>query len=233
MWNQVEVALNHSMNSVVVGIANLLPKLVAFVVVVLVAALVAWLAAFLVRRFLRGIDFDETMARWGLVGSSESIPIGSPTLLLSRMLFWAVIFLGFLIGIAAFDATLTSRLVGEIYAYLPNVAVAILLFIIGAIVARLLGRSILIGAVNMNLQYARLFSIAAKWLVMVLFSAMALNHLNIGGRIVDEAFVILFGGIVLALALAFGLGAKDTVARALERRTEQPPAETKETLQHF
>jgi len=221
------------MNSVITGVANLLPKLVAFLVAFLIAAIFAWLAGFLVRRFLRGIDFDETMARWGLFGPQEALPVSSPTLLISRIVHWIVIFFGLLIGVAAFDATLTSRLIGEISAYLPNVAVAIILFLAGAAAARYFARAILIGAVNMNLQHAKFLSVGVKWLVLVLFSAMSLNHLGIGGRIVDEAFTILFGGIVLALALAFGLGAKDAVSRALERQPEPRKTESKETFQHL
>jgi len=50
---------------------------------------------------------------------------------------------------------------------------------------------------------------------------MALNHLSIGGAILTLAFAILFGGIVLALALAVGLGSKDAVSRTWERRAEK------------
>jgi hypothetical protein len=56
-----------------------------------------------------------------------------------------------------------------------------------------------------------------KWLVLVLSTAMALDHLGIAGRIVGLAFGILFGGIVLTLSLAVGLGSKDLVTRSLER----------------
>lgn len=233
MWKQVEEALQHSMNGVITGIADLLPRVLALIVAFLVSAALAWLAGLIVRRFLKSIDFDETTARWGLFGPAETSPIRSPSLLLTRLVQWGVIFLGLLIGVAAFDSTLTSRLMGEISVYLPNVAVAVILFIIGTAAAGFLARTVLIGAVNMNVQYARLLSLGVKWLVLVLFSAMSLNHLGIGGRIVDEAFTILFGGIVLALALAFGLGAKDAISRSLERQAEPPPKETRETFQHF
>lgn len=233
MWNQVQEALNQSLNSVITGTANLLPRLVALVVAFLVSALLAWLAGYLVRRSLRGLDFDEVMARWGLSGPGETAVISSPTVLVSRLVSWGVVFVGLLIGIAAFDATLTSRLVGQISTYLPNVAVAVILFIVGAAASRFFARTVLIGAVNTGLQYARLLSVGVKWLVIVLFSAMALSHLGIGGRIVDEAFTILFGGIVLALALAFGLGAKDAVSRSLDRQSVQMASEAKETFHHF
>jgi hypothetical protein len=49
---------------------------------------------------------------------------------------------------------------------------------------------------------------------------MVLEHLQIGGNIVGLAFGILFGGIVLTLALAVGLGSRDLVSRSLESHTE-------------
>jgi len=63
---------------------------------------------------------------------------------------------------------------------------------------------------------------------------MALEHLGIGGRIVELAFAIMFGGIVLALALAVGLGSKDLVSRSLEREADRAtaPEETPEPFRH-
>jgi hypothetical protein len=84
---------------------------------------------------------------------------------------------------------------------------------------------VLIGAVNMNLQYARILSAGVKWLVLVLTWAMALDHLSIGGRVVYLAFAILFGGIVLALSLAVGLGSKELVSRSLEREAKKATTE--------
>jgi hypothetical protein len=100
---------------------------------------------------------------------------------------------------------------------LPNVLAAVVVLAAGGVAARFLARSVLIGAVNMNLRYARLLSAGVRWLVSVLTVAMALDHLGIGGDIVRLAFGILFGGIVLALALAVGLGSKDLVSRSLDR----------------
>lgn len=233
MWNQVQDALNHSMSRVITGVANVLPGLMALVLALLVSALLAWLASFLLRRFLKSIGFDETIARWGFFGPGDAWPVESPTLLISRLVFWGVIFLGLLVGVSAFDETLTSRLIGQFSAYLPNAAAAVILFIVGTAAARFLARSVLIGAVNMNVQYAHLLSLGVKWLILILFSAMALNHLGIGGRIVDEAFTILFAGIVLALALAFGLGAKDVVSRSLERQADKPSTEAEKTFHHL
>src|SRR5262249_46149106 len=163
-------------------------------VALLVSSLVAWILAFILRRSLTGIHFDDWLATWGLSSLAEWSPTRSPTLLVTRVVFWAIIFVGLLIGIAAFDATWTSQLVTSLFAYLPNIVGALLVLLVGSIVARFLSRSVLIGAVNMNLQYARLLSVGVKWLVIVLAVAMALEHLKIGAGTIQLAFGILFGG---------------------------------------
>jgi Mechanosensitive ion channel, conserved TM helix len=233
MWEEVRNALNQSTTRVITEIANLLPGMVALFVAMVISALIAWMVSMVLKRSLKGIGFDQRLAGWGLSGVADWSPGRSPTLLLARTVAWIIILIGFLIGIAAFDATLTSRLVLQMFGYLPNVMAAILLLIFGNIVARFLARGVLISAVNLNLQYARLLSLGVKWLVVVLTATMALNHLGIGGQILDLAFGILFGGIVLALALAVGLGSKELVSRSLERQTSKPPEEMAEPFRHL
>jgi hypothetical protein len=64
--------------------------------------------------------------------------------------------------------------------------------------------------------------------------AMALEHLRIGSGIVELAFGILFGGIVLALALAVAFNSKELVAKSLERDAAKTPAETiEDPLRHL
>ena len=232
MWNEVEDALHQSSRRIVTGMANLLPGLVALIVALCIAGVLAWILGSLIRRSLRGIEFDERLASWGFSGMSDWSPSKSPTLLVSRAISALILFVGFLIGIAAFDATLTSRLVIQLFAYLPNVFAAVLVLLVGTVLARFLSRSVLIGAVNMNLQHARLMGVGVKWLVLVLSATIALDHLGIGRNIIQLAFGILFGGIVLALALAVGLGSKDVVSRSLERQSTKPD-QVEEPFRHW
>ena len=80
----------------------------------------------------------------------------------------------------------------------------------------------------MQIRSARLLSLAVKWLVLLVSVAMALDHLGIGRTVLLLAFAILFGGIVLAAALAVGLGARDAVSRTIERQLREPPPVTTE-----
>lgn len=233
MWNQIRQALNESTSRVIKQIANLLPGIAALIVALLVAGFLAWIITALLRRSLRRIHFDERLNTWGLQSLAHWSATETPTVLVTRIVWWIIMLVGFLIGISAFDATLTPRFFERLFAYLPNVFAALILLFAGNIAARFLSRSVLIGAVNMNLQYARLLSAGVKWMVLVLTIAMVLDHLSIGGRIVYLAFAILFGGIVLALSLAVGLGSKDLISRSLEREVSRSSEEIESPFRHL
>ena len=205
MWEQVKQALVDSTARFLTRFANLLPGLAALIIALLLSAVLAWILAAIVRRVLAGLHFDERLGRWGFSSLAEWSPMNSPTRLISRSVAALVMISGFLIGIAAFDLDWTYLFVQKMFAYIPDVLAALLVLLVGNVLARFLARSVLIGAVNLNLQYARFLSIGVKWIVIVLAFAMALEHLRIAPGIVELAFGILFGGIVLTLALAIGL----------------------------
>src|SRR5690242_19177058 len=155
MWVQIQQVLNNSMMKVITKVADLLPGLVALIVALALSIVLAWIVGAGLRRSLRSIQFDQRLPTWGLSSLAEWSPANSPTMLVVRVVGWAIVLIGFLVGLSAFDATLTSQFVERFFAYLPNVLAAIILLFVGNVVARFLSRSVLIGAVNMNLQYAR------------------------------------------------------------------------------
>jgi hypothetical protein len=234
MWEQVKQSLTESTTRFLTRFANLLPGMAALIVALFLSIIVAWMVAVITRRLLASLHFDERLGQWGFASLAEWSPMNSPTRLVSRSLATLVIVIGFLIGIAAFDFEWTYLSVQSIFAYIPNVLAAALVLLVGNIIARFLARSVLIGGVNLNLQYARLLSVGVKWLVIVLAVAMALEHLKIAPAIVQLAFGILFGGIVFALALAVGLGSKEFVTKSLERDAKKVSSEAVEDpLRHL
>jgi hypothetical protein len=231
MWEQINGLLTQASGRVVSGVANFLPGLLALILITIVTLSVAVVVRVILRRFLLGIDFDAHVARWGFQELSEWSPGRRPALLITRIVTWSIIILGLLLGISALDAALPSLLVVRIFDYIPNVIAALLVLAVGTFLARFLSRSVLISAANMRIQSARLLSLGVKWMLLVLAAAMALQHLGIGGSIVTLSFAILFGGIVLALALAVGLGSKDMVSRSWEKQTRAE--ESPEHVEHL
>jgi len=234
MWQQVRQVLMDSEARFLTRVANLLPGLAAFIIALLLSVISAWILAAIVRRVLASFHFDERVERWGFASLAEWSPMNSPTRFVSRSVGALVILTGFVLGLAALDFQWTYLFVQNIIGYIPNVLAALLVLLVGTIVARFLARSLLIGAVNLNLQYARFLSIGVKWIVIVLALAMALEHLKIAPRIVEIAFAILFGGIVLTLSLVVGLHSKELITKSLERDATHGPAESiEDPLRHL
>jgi hypothetical protein len=233
MWDQIKDALYGATHRVLVGVANFLPALLALVLAVLLSSLVGWLLGALVGVILRALDCDKRLQKWGFVVLAEWSPKNSPTLLLRKTVTWTVVVLGWLVGLTAFGAGVTPQLIVNVVESLPNLGTAIVLVLLGVLLARFLSRAVLISAVNMQIHSARLLSLAVKWLVLVFAAAMALDHLHVGGEIVRLGFAILFGGIVLAVALAIGLGSKEIVSRSWERQSHGKDEPSEDAFKHL
>src|SRR5579863_1439116 len=212
-------ALHQSIYRVLTLLIAVLPGILAFFVALLVFAIAGFLISWILRRCLGWAKFDLRIAR---KGGTDWAPASSPTEIVARAAFWICILLGLVIGVSAFDTSYASGASPAIslLPYFTHAIGAALLLIAGVLIARFLARSVLISAVNAQLQYARILSLGVKWLVLVLTAAMVLDHLQVGGNIVELAFGILFGGIVLTLALAVGLGSRDVGSRSLESHDE-------------
>ena len=237
-------ALHQSLYRVLSLLIAVLPGLLACFVALAIFTVVGMVLSSILRHGLTWIKFDNRLTRYRGTGVDWT-PTNSPTAIVARGSFWACVLLGLIIGVSAFDASYATAaaLPISLVPYFTHAVGAILLLIAGTLIARFLARSVLIGAVNAQLQYARFLSLGVKWLVLVMTAAMVLDHLEIGGTVVAIAFGILFGGIVLTLSLAIGLGSRDLVSRSLESRVERadrnvevpPPAAgvSGETLRHF
>src|SRR5579863_4104580 len=233
MRDQVNEVLRQTAARITAALVNFLPGLLAFLMIVVLTVIVAFVLRTIIRRSLQRIDFDARMDQWGFSAVDNWSPARSPSLLIAQTSFLTILLIGVLIGISALDSRLTSVFIVELFSYLPHAVAAVLILVVGSVLARFLARSVLISAVNMQIQSARLLSLGVKWLVIVLTLAMALDHLRLGGMVVQLSFAILFGGIVLALALAVGLGSKEMVSRAWERQGDKLERSAEEHFHHL
>ena len=109
--------------------------------------------------------------------------------------------------------------VAAVYAYLPNVLAALLIFLVaGAISA---GVAALAQRTMGGTALGKIVATAAPILVMTIATFMILDQLQIAENIVTITYAGLIGAIALGSALAFGLGGRDVAARLLEGAYEQ------------
>ncbi len=234
MWNDVEQAFRDGVHRVALVVAGFLPGALTMLLVMAFAVAIAFLVRFALRRFLAGVDFDRRVHRWGLSSTAEWAPGRGPGALAAHAGFWFVLLIGLLAGLKALGTEVTDALAGRTLAYVPRLLEAAVILAVGLPVARFLQRTVLINAVNMQIHAARLVSMAVKWLVLVFTVALALHELGVGGEVLTISFAVVFGGMVLAVALAVGLGARGGTSPGAEpgRREERPPGEGSDEIHH-
>ncbi len=235
MWGDVAQAFRDGMHRVALSVAGFLPGFLTMLLVIGFSVAIAFVVRWALRRSLAGVDFDRRVHRWGLTPTGEWTPRDSPTAIVAHSAFWFVLLVGFLAGLKALDTAVTDQLASGALSYLPNLVAAALVFAVGIVVARFLERTALINAVNMQLHSARALSLGVKWLVVLFAIAVALQQLRVGGAVLTVSFAVVFGGIVLALALAVGIGSREALSRGFTQRAgeEKRPAEEADEIHHM
>ena len=229
MWQDTKRIFVDSAEHLLQTTARLLPNVLAMLLFFALSAVLAVAIRAGVRRVCERLALDRRLREWG-VWPTGGDARASPTKLLTRISFWTVLALGTFFGLSVLDSPMATAVSMRLLEYVPRLLGGVAIFAIAVGLARVVERNVLIGAVNMGMQSARLIALGARWLVVLLGAAIALDHAGAGSSVVTVAFGILFGGIVFALSLAVGLGAKDFVARSLQRRfpdagTPESPAE--------
>jgi hypothetical protein len=200
-----------------------LPHLLFSLLVVLVGVALALLLGAVVSRGLRLLKFDRLATRMGVSEALERVGgFRSPSYVAGQFVFWFVVVFALLGGLYELDTVYSRDLVGQFFGYVPRLVVAGFILLLGAIISRFLARATLLAAVNAGMRGARLAAGMVRFLVMALAAVVALEHLGIGRATVLLAFGVVFGGVVLALAIAFGLGGRDLARDVLEGQLRKP-----------
>jgi Conserved TM helix len=206
----------------------IIPGLLVLMTLLAVGFLLGRLARVVVTRISRAIGIDRLLERWGVAPSlRRSGILRLPSEVLGLVCFWAIFILFAGVGVDGLALPGAPGATALLVAFLPPLFAAALILLVGWLVANFLRQGVLIAAVNARVPEARLLARGVQWSVLLFAAATALTHLGIGKEMVLVAFGITFGGVVLALALAFGLGGRNVARNILERRLrrEAPPQE--------
>jgi hypothetical protein len=220
------------MKEVFVKFKEFAPNLLAMMTIILVGILAARILEAVLLRFMRAIKFDTWSDRMGLTAVMRKSDLWTkPSDAVGSIVFWVLIIGSLMAGLSSLKIHAIDSLVASFILYLPRAFSAVFILVFGYIIAGFIGRAVLIAAVNSGYHYAKLLAEAVRLLLTVLILAMALEQLQVAPGIVVSAFSIIFGGIVLALAISFGVGGIDAARKMIEKEDEGK--EEKKDIQHM
>jgi hypothetical protein len=214
--------------------ATLFPVMLAVVVVIAGGLLLAWILDWLVRTFLRLVGFDRMMHRPHVSDALRRAGLArSPSALTGYIVRWLVVVFTLIAALSILSAEATDTVVGALVSYLPRLAAALLILVMGYAVSAFIARSVLLWAVNARVRGARWLARGCQLLMAVFFGALALENLGFGRDVSLVVLAILLGGGVLALALAYGFAGRDLARESLETMLEETRDDDRDGLSHL
>ena len=216
-------------------ILAVLPNVLAMAIIIGVGLVAAWSLGHAVERLLRVVRLDQLCNRLGINAALARGGVKSDiSYLLGRAAYWMVVGFAVIAGLGALNLQPFNQFAQSFLAYIPHLLTAAVILVGGFLLSNFISQGVLIAAVNAGLPPARLIAAMSRWGVQVFALAMALVELGIAESVVVVGFAIAFGGVVFAMGLAFGLGAKDLAKDYLERTlSNRPPDRPPDDIRHL
>ena len=211
-------------NLVVEPLREMLTKIMAYLPVLLgalIILIVGWVVAKIIRWIvdgvLKAVHFDTLADKAGI---SEILKKGNSKMtarkVISGLVYWLVMIMVLVMVFNALGLPKASDVLANLFAYIPKVIAALLVLVVAMFLANFVSGIIRVAAGNAKLPKPDLLAGISRWAIILFAVTISLAQLGIAPLLVTTTFNIIFGGIVLALALAFGLGGKDAAARYLD-----------------
>jgi flagellar biosynthesis protein FliQ len=199
-------------------IGAFLPRLL-FALLIVVAG---WLLAKAVRlgvvKALRAFNFHVLSERAGTDAFLQQGGSRKDTSDVFGLLAYVTVLLAALmIAFSGLGLTAVTDLLVMLLLFVPKLVVALLIIVFGSYFARFVGQSTTGHCAEAGIGDAALIGRAVQYAVMVFVVLLAVDQLDVGGRLIQQTFLILLAGVVVALAIAFGFGGRERAARLLER----------------
>lgn len=221
------------LEGILVPIQGMLNKLLAALPNIFAAFIllsISWILARILQRLgtnlLTGIGFNSITARLGLTKEKAEVS-QTPAEIVGYLILVSIMLFASIEASRLLGFELLADLLTQFTVFIGRVVLGLVIFALGLYLAKVVYGVVLAS----NTTHARLLATAARVSILVLAGAMALRQIGVANEIINLAFGLLLGAIAVAVALAFGLGGRETAGRIVEewrqsikaRSVAQPP----------
>jgi Conserved TM helix len=208
--------------------AHYLPRAIVMLIVAFIGWVIAYLLKVITRSILRVTRFSKLSENAGATELLKRAALPPSSELVSRVVFW-VAWVGFiLLGVSALGIVGVEEYTSRFFLFLPRLFAAVVILFFGFLAATFFSRAALLAAVNADIRSSRLISQTVRIIISIFTISIVFEVLGVAEGTLLIAFGIIFGALMLGLAIAFGLGGRDLAKEFLERRLGKGKREEKE-----
>lgn len=192
------------------------PTILATLALLLFGILVSWLLSALARRASRRLGLDRQIEESGLRDSLTRVGLSEPTsVIIGKLIFWLVLLCFLVLALGNLGLDLSELPIQAFLAYVPRLIGAVILLLVGLLLAALLGRGTDAGLARAGVTPHERLGAIVRWILIALTVIATVDHLGFDIGLVTDTFSNLITIVAAGLALAFAWGGREVARNVL------------------
>lgn len=217
-YNALLTQIVEPLKQMMVGAVSFIPTLLTMLVTLVVLTMGCVIAHIVTKAFvslMRAIKIDKMSDSMGLTKVLRNGGVKQKlSNLIGCVMYWVMTIFVLITTFKYFGHSIVDDYLSTIFAYIPHVITGALTLIIGMLVARVISSLVYVTAKNTNMPIPETLRDLSQLAIVVYVAIMYLKQIGFVS-LFESHFTLFIGGIIFALALAFGLAGKDVAAKYL------------------
>jgi hypothetical protein len=187
--------------------------------IMILGFVISWVVRKLIEKFLILFRFDKWADGTGIVTFLEKGGVkAQPSTIISRVVFWILIVTFFSFGLNIVGLPQFTEYASRITSALPYIVISTIIVIVGMIFSTFLSRVIYMACESANIGYGDVISKSVRILLVIITFAIVFEYLGLGSTVISISFLIIFGGVILTLSLALGVGLSGVITEFIKQK---------------
>jgi hypothetical protein len=196
------------------NLLGFLPALIGAILILIIGWIIAGILAGLIEKGLKAVGFEKAAQSTGIAGFIENAGSGwTASKVVAEIVKWFIRLIAIQAAASILGLDQISQIINAILLWLPNLVVAIVIIVIGALIANFVAGIVRGSAAEMGFSTPNLLANVTRYAIIGFAAVAAFNQLGIAPTVVNTLFIGLVATLVLAFGLAFGLGGQQTAAQ--------------------
>lgn len=209
---QIDV-MTKAMSDLVTNFVNVVPKILIGILLFVIGIIISKIISKIVKKAFSKIGVDklgEKLKEIDIVQKSNiDIKISD---ILSKFIYYFVLLFFAVAAASVLGIPEISQLVSDILTFIPNLIVALIILILGTLLADGLRKFMHTALNSLGVTSAGLISSILFYFLFINIVIIALSQSGVDTDFLSQNISIIIGGIVLAFAIGYGLASKDVMA---------------------
>jgi hypothetical protein len=197
-------------------------NIIVMIVVMIAGFIISWFVRKLIEKLLMLFKFDHWAADAGINNFLERGGVKSqPSTVISKIIFWICIITFFSFGLNFIGITQFTEYASRVSTALPHIIVSLIIVIVGLIFSTFLSRVIYMTCENAKIGFGDVIAKGVRILLVIITFGIVFEYMGVGSTIISISFLIIFGGIIMTLSLALGIGLSNVIADLIMERLKR------------